>query len=91
MLELTASNIAFDKAALEVAANEVFGIKFRNEDAGQTHDVDIRQADGTTVVQSQPTIMGGQETTYDCQPLPAGEYQFFRSVHPFMSGTLSSK
>jgi mono/diheme cytochrome c family protein/plastocyanin len=91
VLELTASNFAFDKAALDVTANEVFGIKFRNDDTGQDHDVDIRQTDGTTVVQSQPTIKGGEEITYVYQPLPAGEYQFFCSVHPFMSGTLTSK
>jgi mono/diheme cytochrome c family protein/plastocyanin len=91
VLELTAANIAFDKTALEVTANEIFGITFRNEDTGQVHDVDIRQTDGTTVVQSQPTIKGGEEITYVYQPLPAGDYQFFCSVHPFMSGTLTSK
>lgn len=91
LLELTAANIAFDKDALEVPAGEVFGIHFKIEDPGQTHDVDIRQTDGTTVVQSQPTIQDGEEITYVYQPLPAGEYQFFCSVHPFMSGTLTSR
>jgi mono/diheme cytochrome c family protein/plastocyanin len=91
VVELTAVNIAFDKTELEVPADEVFGITFRNEDQGQVHDVDIRQTDGTTVVQSQPTINDGEEITYAYEPLPAGEYQFFCSVHPFMSGTLTSR
>ena len=91
VLELAAANIAFDKDALDVTANEIFGVKFRNEDPGQVHDVDIRQTDGTTVVQTQPTIEGGQEITYVYEPLPAGEYQFFCSVHPFMAGTLTSQ
>jgi mono/diheme cytochrome c family protein/plastocyanin len=90
-LELVATNFAFDKSALEVPANEVFGIHFRNDDSGQSHDVDIRQTDGTTVVQNQPTITGGEEITYVYEPLPAGDYQFFCSVHTFMSGTLTAK
>jgi mono/diheme cytochrome c family protein/plastocyanin len=91
LLELTAANVAFDKDALEVPADEVFGIHFNVDDPQQIHDVDIRQTDGTTVVQSQPTIEDGEEITYVYQPLPAGEYQFFCSVHPFMSGTLTSR
>ncbi|HEV8488828.1 MAG TPA: cupredoxin domain-containing protein [Candidatus Limnocylindrales bacterium] len=91
VLELTAANIAFDKTELEVSANEVFGIHFKVDDPGQTHDVDIRQTGGTTVVQSQPTIKDGEEITYVYEPLPAGDYQFFCSVHPFMSGTLTSR
>jgi plastocyanin len=91
VLELTAANIAFDKTELEVAANEIFGIHFTIDDPGQTHDVDIRETDGTTVVQDQPTIKDGEEITYAYEPLPAGDYQFFCSVHPFMSGTLTSR
>ncbi len=91
LLELVASNTSFDKAALEVPADQVFGIHFKVQDPGQTHDVDIRKTDGTTVVQDQPTIKDGQEITYVYQPLPAGEYRFICSIHTFMSGTLTSK
>jgi mono/diheme cytochrome c family protein/plastocyanin len=91
LLELVASNTTFDKAALEVPADKVFGIHFKVQDPGQTHDVDIRKTDGTTVVQDQPTIKDGQEITYVYQPLPAGEYRFICSIHTFMTGTLTSK
>ncbi|MEX2010777.1 MAG: cupredoxin domain-containing protein [Chloroflexota bacterium] len=91
VLELTASNVAFDKDALEAPADEVFGIHFTVDDPQQTHDVDIRQTDGTTVVQDQPTIEDGEEITYVYQPLPAGEYRFICSIHPFMTGTLTSR
>lgn len=91
LLELAAAAVAFDKDALEVTANEVFGILFKVDDPGQTHDVDIRQADGTTVVQDQTPIKDGEEVTYVYQPLPAGEYRFICSIHPFMSGTLTSR
>ncbi|HEY7590805.1 MAG TPA: cupredoxin domain-containing protein [Candidatus Limnocylindrales bacterium] len=91
VLDLVASNISFDKSALEIPADKAFGIHFRIDDPGQTHDVDIRQSDGTTVLQNQPTIKDGEETTYVYTPLPAGEYQFFCSVHPFMNGTLTAK
>jgi mono/diheme cytochrome c family protein len=91
LLELTAANIAFDKTELEVPADEIFGIHFRIDDPGQTHDVDIRQADGTTVVQDQPRIEDGEEITYVYQPLPAGEYRFICSIHTSMIGTLTSR
>jgi mono/diheme cytochrome c family protein/plastocyanin len=91
LLELTAANVAFDKSALDIPADEIFGIHFKVQDPGQTHDVDIRQTDGTTVVQSQEPIKDGEEVTYVYKPLAAGEYQFFCSIHPFMSGTLTAK
>jgi mono/diheme cytochrome c family protein/plastocyanin len=91
LLELTAANTAFDKTTLEVPADEVFGIHFKVQDPGQTHDVDIRQMDGTTVVQDQPTVTDPGEITYVYKPLPAGEYKFICSIHTFMTGTLTSK
>jgi cytochrome c oxidase subunit 2 len=91
VLQLTAHNIQYDKTSLEAAANQPFVIDFKNQDpAGVQHDVDIRQSDGTTVVQDQQTTDGGKEANYQYQGLPAGTYTFICSVHPgIMHGTLA--
>jgi cytochrome c oxidase subunit II len=95
VLQLGARNIAYDKHALEVAANAPFVIDFKNEDvAAITHDVDIKAPDGSSVVADQAPIAGGTTGTYSYQPLPAGTYQYFCSVHPgitAMTGTLTVK
>jgi mono/diheme cytochrome c family protein/plastocyanin len=92
VLELgTEGVLAYDKLELTAPADEVFAIDFNNSDTGQTHDVDIRQEDGQTVVQDQPTqITGPAETTYVYNPLAAGTYTFVCQVHPIpaMTGTL---
>ncbi|HET9680471.1 MAG TPA: cytochrome c oxidase subunit II [Candidatus Limnocylindrales bacterium] len=92
-LQLIAKDIHFDKDSLEVAANQPFVIDFKNQDpAGVSHDVDIRQTDGTTVVVDQQTTDGGQESQYQYQGLPAGTYTFICSIHPsIMHGTLTVK
>jgi plastocyanin/mono/diheme cytochrome c family protein len=93
VLEVTAQNIAYDKKALEVAAGKPFGIKFTNADtAGVMHDVDLRKSDGT-VLDNQPTIDGGTDTTYVYAALDPGTYTFICSVHPIpaMTGTLTVK
>jgi hypothetical protein len=93
VLELGISGVlAYDKLELTAPADEVFAIHFNNTDTGQTHDVDIRENDGTTVVQDQPTqITGPAEITYVYEPLAAGTYKFICQVHPIpaMTGTLT--
>ena len=91
--DVTAANIAFDKKELEVAANQAFGITFTINDPGQTHDIDIRKDDKTTVVVDQPTAKDGQTVNYVYQGLPAGTYVFICSIHPIpaMTGTLTVK
>lgn len=90
VLEVVASGIAFDVKELTAPADQAFGIHFTNEDAGVPHDVDIRSADGTTVV-DDPTLQTAGETTYSIEPLAAGTYTFICSVHPIpaMTGTLT--
>jgi cytochrome c oxidase subunit 2 len=92
-LEVTAKDIAFDTHELQVPADAPFSISFKNEDpATVTHDIDIRQAAGSPTLQDEQPIPGGQSTQYSFEPLAAGTYQFFCSVHPGvpgMEGTLT--
>jgi cytochrome c oxidase subunit II len=92
-LELVAKDIAFDKRELQAPADAPFTISLTNEDGATVpHDVDIRQGPGSAVLQDEAPIPGGQSTQYSYDPLPAGTYQFFCSVHPgvpAMEGTLT--
>jgi cytochrome c oxidase subunit 2 len=89
--QVTALNIAFDKKELTVPANAPFVIDFKNDDpATITHDIDIYGADGTTVVANQEPIAGGTERQYQYEPLAAGTYQFFCSVHPGVPGMIGT-
>jgi plastocyanin len=92
-IEVSVKNFVFDKTTLEVPADAPFVIDFTNEDgASVTHDIDIRQSDGTTAVADQEPIPGGQSAQYTYDPLPAGTYTFICSVHPTvptMRGTLT--
>lgn len=62
---------------------------FANEDAGIPHNVEIKDAAGTSVFKGD--IFNGVETrTYDVPALPAGAYSFACTVHPNMIGTLAA-
>jgi cytochrome c oxidase subunit 2 len=94
VLKVAAKDIAYDTHALEAPANGPIVIDFTNNDPSSiTHDVDIKSADGTVVSNEDP-IPGGSEKQYQVQPLPAGTYTYFCSVHPgvaAMEGTLTVK
>jgi cytochrome c oxidase subunit 2 len=91
VLSLVAKNIAFDTKELQVPADTPFVIELKNEDVPSiTHDVDIRQSDGTVVTDQTP-IAGGGSIQYSYEGLAAGTYTFICSVHPVppMTGTLT--
>lgn len=93
-LAVTAKDIAWDVKSLEVPAGKPFSIKFTNADpAGVPHNIDIRQADGKTVIQTEPNIDGGQTVVYDFKALEPGSYTFVCQVHPIpaMIGTITAK
>jgi cytochrome c oxidase subunit 2 len=91
VLDVTAKNIKFDKAELEVPAGAAFGIAFKNDDpAGVSHDIDVKDSGGT-VVENEDPIDGGTTANYTLKPLEAGTYTFFCSIHNGMSGTLTVK
>ena len=85
-----AQNIAFDQTTLKAPADAPFAINFNNEDAGVPHDIDDpRRRPARTVFKGQRSHRPGGQATYAYQPLPAGTYTFFCSVHPNMTGTLT--
>jgi cytochrome c oxidase subunit 2 len=93
-VDLVANQIAFDKKELSVPAGQPFAIKLTNNDPpGVPHNVEIRAADGKTVLQDKPTIDGGQSTVYQYTALQPGTYTFICKVHPIpaMTGTLTVK
>jgi cytochrome c oxidase subunit 2 len=91
VLQVTAKDIAYDKLELTVPANAPFVIDFKNDDPSAiTHDIDIHGADGTSVVANQDPIPGGTSTQYQYQPLAAGTYKFFCSVHPGVPGMIGT-
>jgi cytochrome c oxidase subunit II len=95
VVDVSAKNFIFDKKTIDVAADQPFVINFTNEDIpAVTHDIDIRESDGTTVVEDQEVVPGGKTMQYQYKPLAAGTYTFICSVHPTiptMSGTLTVK
>lgn len=87
-LLISALNIAFDKADLTAPAGQPFTIEFRNDDAGIPHNVEIKDAGGTSVFQGE--IFNGTDTRlYAIPALGAGNYTFICTVHPNMTGTLA--
>ena len=90
MVDLSALNIAFDKTELSVAADQAFQIAFANNDAGVPHNVEIKDAAGSSIFKGE--VFSGVDTrTYDVPPLAAGSYQFVCTVHPNMVGTLTAQ
>ncbi|HET9435782.1 MAG TPA: cytochrome c oxidase subunit II [Candidatus Limnocylindrales bacterium] len=91
VLNVAAKNIAYDQATLAVPADAAFGIAFDNQDPpGVLHDIDIRDGSGRVVADKQ-TIDGGTQTNYAYDPLAAGSYTFFCSIHANMTGTLTAE
>lgn len=89
VIDLAAAAIAFDQSALSAPADAPFQIAFANNDAGIPHNVEIKDAAGTSVYKGE--IFNGIETrTYDVPALAAGAYPFLCTVHPNMAGTLTA-
>jgi plastocyanin len=91
---VVAKGITYDTHSLVAPADTAFTIEFKNQDpSGVAHDIDIRAADKTTVMQNQEVVNGGTAATYNYDALPAGEYVFICSIHPIpsMTGALTVK
>jgi plastocyanin len=95
-LEITAQNISFDKDCLAAPADTPFEIHFTNDEPpGIPHNVHLYTDESATESLGgaqgiQDTIEGGQSTTYQVDPIEAGNYYFHCDVHPTMNGTFVS-
>jgi plastocyanin len=90
-LEISAENVAFDKAELSAPAGEPFPLVFHNEDAGVPHNVAIHEGSPTGPEVFKGEVFNGIETrTYQVPALDAGTYGFVCTVHPNMTGTLTA-
>jgi cytochrome c oxidase subunit 2 len=87
-LPLVALNIAFDQTALTAPADTPFRIELDNQDAGVPHNVEIKDAAGTSVFKGD-IFNGVEKRVYDVPALEAGAYPFQCTVHPNMAGTLT--
>lgn len=90
-VQVAADALKFDKAQLEVPANEAFELAFNNKDAGVPHNVAILQAQGSgEAFVRTPLITGPKTSTTEVEPIPGGTYYFQCDVHPNMSGQVTA-
>ena len=87
-VQIVASGIQFTTTEVTAPADQPFAIEFDNQDSGVPHDVDIRDQVQAVVFNSEP-FNGVETRTLDVPALGAATYQFFCSVHPNMTGTLT--
>jgi plastocyanin len=88
-LTIEALNIQWTTGDLEVEADQPFNIRFRNQDAGVPHNVEIKDAGGQSVYMGE-IFSGIAERTYQVPALPAGTYSYICTVHPNMTATLTA-
>jgi cytochrome c oxidase subunit 2 len=88
-LTLSALNVTYEQADLNVPAGAPFKIEFENKDNAVPHNVEIKDASGTSVFKGE-IFKGVDKRTYDVPALAAGTYTFVCTVHPNMTGTLTA-
>jgi plastocyanin len=90
-VQLSAQGIQFSTKTLEAPAGKAFSIAFQNNDSGISHNVDIQDANNTSVFKGA-VFAGVASQTYQVPALKAGTYSFICDVHPtIMTGTLTVK
>lgn len=90
VVQLSAQNIAFSTASVEVKAGKPFVVHFDNKDS-IAHNVGIFDQSGKEVFTGD-IFTGPKAVDYQVPALPAGKYIFHCDVHPVvMTGTLTAK
>jgi plastocyanin len=89
VVQLSATNIAWDQATLTAPAGVAFQIELANNDPSVPHNVEIIDSNGEKLFVSE-TFPGVETRTFDVPPLEAGTYEFICIVHPNMTGILTA-
>ncbi len=88
-IQLSAQGIQFSTAQLQAPAGRAFTIEFENNDLGIAHNVDILDANNTSIFKGA-VFPGVATQTYQVPAMKAGTYSFICDVHPnIMTGTLT--
>ena len=79
----------FTPASLNITANQPWTVQFTNADPSVPHNFSIHKAnpDGSDWL-APVNADGGGTAVYNPPQLAPGDYQFFCSIHPNMTGTL---
>jgi plastocyanin len=87
-ISITAQGVAFLESAVTGPADKPFTIAFINQDAGTTHNVELKDATGAVAFKGE-IFPGVASRVYDVPALKAGTYTFVCTVHSTMTGTLT--
>jgi plastocyanin len=88
-VQISAMNVAFEQKDVSAPAGAAFTIHFDNKDAGQPHNINIKDASGASVFKGD-LITGPAAVDYQVPALKAGTYTFVCDVHSNMTGTLNA-
>jgi plastocyanin len=87
---ITAQNMAFSPATLDVTANKAFSLTLDNKD-GAPHNVAIYTDSSASQSISVGEIVSSAKTTQQVPALKPGTYFFRCDVHHDMTGTINAK
>jgi plastocyanin len=90
VVSIVASGIAFTTTAVTAPAGTPFTLEFDNQDAATPHNVQIKDASGAKVFETE-TFPGVEKRSYPVPALAAGSYPFVCTIHANMTGTLTAQ
>ena len=90
VLTIVAQGIQFTTPEVSIPAGAPFTLHFDNQDPNTPHDVQIKDASGAVVAQTE-VFPGVASRDVDVDALEAGSYPFVCTVHANMTGTLNAE